>query len=364
MRADRQSEAAGGFNDMATQARVEAGKKPPLKILSYAEMVALPEPEWLVEGIIQKRTAALIFGKSNSFKTFIGIDLGCSVAIGQPWHGNQVSQGQTIFVATEGANGIGRLRIPAWFDHYEIERSRRDNVHLFPKEIRLDVAADVSALIEAMHSLGQFGLVNLDIFGGTMAGSEIEDKTARAWVHNVQRIIRETGATVLAIAHTGWNDETRARMHTHFWGSFDSRLRQEGDKDKLTACLTIERHKDADSTGAWGFRMERAGDSLVPVLDATVKLSKTRSLSAQQQIALDALDDALQAHGVRKLGQDWPPCPVVAVHHWRTWCDRHSLAASDKPDSRLKAFKRARAELQKRKLIRIFDDHVWRCFDD
>ncbi len=67
-----------------------------------------------------------------------------------------------------------------------------------------------------------------------MSGSEIEDKTARASVHGIQRIIRETGVSILTVAHTGWQDDTRARMHTHFWGSFDTRLkvaRQQGSTD-------------------------------------------------------------------------------------------------------------------------------------
>src|SRR5690606_5334092 len=40
-------------------------QKTGLHFLSYDEMCAMPEPEWLVEGVIQKRTAALMFGKSN-----------------------------------------------------------------------------------------------------------------------------------------------------------------------------------------------------------------------------------------------------------------------------------------------------------
>jgi RecA-family ATPase len=196
-----------------------------------------------------------MFGRSNSFKSFLAIDLGLSVASGQPWHGHAVVQGDVLFVATEGANGVGRRRIPAWFDQQKIPHVDR-RAFLFPKEVRLDVPDEVSALIGAMQAAGRFQMVILDIFGGTMAGSEIEDKTARAWVHGVQRIIRETGASIFTVAHTGWQDDTRARMHTHFWGSFDTRLKVEGNKDALTAMLTVDRHKDADSSGVLGLQDE------------------------------------------------------------------------------------------------------------
>ncbi|MEY9099058.1 hypothetical protein ABIA24_001967 [Sinorhizobium fredii] len=337
-------------------------ERPPLKLLSYSEMEAMPEPEWLIEGVIQKQSTALAFGKSNSFKSFIAADLGCSVSVGQPWHGNAVAPGRVIFVATEGANGFGRLRIPTWFDYHDVPRDRRNNVFLYPKEIRLDVKDDVLALVSTMKILGPFALVVLDIFGGTMAGSEVEDKTARAWVHGIQFILRETGASVLTVAHTGWQDDTRARMHTHFWGSFDSRLRVEGNKAAMTATLTVERHKDADSSGQWGFRMERAGESLVPILDSDVKPSKSRNLSVKQNTALDALDDALQAHGVRKQGTEWPPCNVVLMEHWRQAAYRHGIADSENAEARKKAFQRIREVLQDKGIIRIYCDHVWRCF--
>lgn len=331
---------------------------PPLKLLSYAEMEAMPEPEWLVEGVIQKRSAALLFGRSNSFKSFIAIDLGLSVQTGAAWHGKATAGGGVLFVATEGANGVGRLRIPAWYEHHHVIHGQR-GAFLYPKEIRLDVADEVTALIEAMTVHGPFELVVLDIFGGTMAGSEIEDKTARAWVHGIQRLLRETGTAVLTVAHTGWQDDSRARMHTHFWGSFDTRLKVEGDKDALTASLTVERHKDADSTGQWGFRLETTGDSLVPVLDDSAIVSKaTKTISAKLRLALAALDEATAEHGTRRDGQDWPPCPVVSIEDWRRHFYR--LCGEDSPDAKRQAFKRAKDGLQAKSLIAFFDDHVWR----
>ncbi|RUX16369.1 AAA family ATPase [Mesorhizobium sp. M2A.F.Ca.ET.037.01.1.1] len=345
-----------------------------LHILSYAEMRELPEPEWLIEGLIQKNAAALMFGKSNSFKSFLAIDIGLSVASRRPWQGHEVNPGScapdvlpaVLFVATEGGNGIGRRRIPAWYNHHGIAEKER-TAFLYPQEIRLDRPDDVSGLIAAivdieLHALPsvKFTLVVIDIFGGSMAGSEIEDRTARAWVHGVQRIMREAGVAVLTVAHTGWQDDSRARMHTHFWGSFDTRLKVVGDKEAMTATLTVDRHKDADSNGAWGVKLVKAGDSLVPELDATVKISPRKAtLSAKNRAALNALDDAIQTNGVRKFGSDWPPCKVVLIDHWRQQFYRHS--ADDTPDAKKKAFQRARDALREAGHVQFFDDHAWLC---
>jgi hypothetical protein len=109
--------------------------------------------------------------------------------------------------------------------------------------------------------------------------------------------------------------------------------------------------------------MEKAGGSLVPIIDDTVRPSKTRKLSGKARVALDALDDAVTVHGIQKQGQDWPSCKVVLLDHWRNSCDRHGLSGSDKPDSKLKAFNRAKDALMEKGLIRVFDSHVWRCFE-
>jgi hypothetical protein len=99
--------------------------------------------------------------------------------------------------------------------------------------------------------------------------------------------------------------------------------------------------------------METSGQSLVPVLDGSVKLSKTGGLTARQRIAIDAPDDALVDHGTLRVGPNWPACNLVSLDHWRDACDRHDLADSERPDTRKKAFQRARTNLVDRGMIRI-----------
>ena len=362
---------------------------PPLHVLSYDEMVAMPEPEWLIEGVIQEATAGLLFGKSNAFKSFLGIDLMCSVATGTPWHGIEVKGPlPVLYVATEGARGVGKLRIPGWMDEHEIAPELRRNVTLYPQEIALDDDEAVAALlktcayIKARRTLAEGGkvanpddptgavaLVVIDIFGSSMGGPETSDETARAWVRNVNRIMREIGCAVFVIAHSGWADETRARMHTHFWGSFDSRMKADGDRDKLTTVLTIDRHKDADSTGEWGFRMEKVatptgGTTLVPRLCDDVETGQKRRVSGKPAVALQALSEALIEHGRRVAGPSYPSCPVVSLEDWKAMCARHGLTDSDNPDTLKKSFQRAKTRLIEKGLVKQFDNVAWKVAED
>lgn len=331
-----------------------------LEFLDYGKMSRLPEEQWLIEGLLPARKAALMFGASNSFKSFAAIDIACCVATGTSWHGHATAPpGKVVYVATEGANGVGRRRIPAWCDNHDIPQPLRQNIYLYPDAIAIDEPLQVANLIETIKALGPFVLVVLDIFGATMSGSEIEDKTARAWVIGIQRIIRETGATVLAVAHTGWQDKTRARMHTHFWGSFDTRLKVVGDAKALTSVLTVDRHKEADSVGTWNFEMCATGGSLVPVL-TDMEVGPRSSLKGAKKVAMDALDEALAQSGERKSGENWPTCRLVSIDAWRKECNRRHLSASDNPDSERKAFQRAQDELRDRGLIHLRAGYVWK----
>lgn len=358
--------------------------KAPLRFLSYDDMVNQPDPQWLIEGLIMEETSALLFGKSNSFKSFLAIDMACSVAtadLGKGWHGARIFDGYPVlYVATEGALGVAKQRIPGWMEAHNVPADARDFVALYPQEIALDDDKAVKDLIRSCaiwtdedgsenwaDPAHAFKLIVLDIFGATMMGPETSDETARAWVRNVNKIMREVKCAVLTVAHTGWADETRARMHTHFWGSFDTRLKAEGDKAALTTVLTVDRHKDADSAGQWGFQLEKVTLStgqttLVPRLcDEVEAKGKQQRLTGVQKIALQALSEALIEHGKTISGPNYPACPVVALEAWRAMCDRHGLTDSEDTQTKGRTFRRARDDLHNKELVRIFDGHVWKA---
>ncbi len=362
--------------------------KPPLKFLSYEDMENLSEPDWLIDGLIMEQTSALLFGKSNSFKSFLAIDMACSIATGDirdGWHGHDITDGwPVLYVATEGALGVAKQRIPGWYDAHDVSRNRRNDVVLYPQEIALDDENAVNDLVRSCaincsereettewedpaHS---FKLVVIDIFGASMMGPETSDETARAWVRNINHIMRTMKCAVLTVAHTGWADSTRARMHTHFWGSFDTRLIAEGDKGSLTTVLKVDRHKDADSSGEWGFRLDPITladgqkTTLVPRLCEDVETKQKRRVSGKPAIALQALSEALIQDGRTISGPNYPNRPIVSLNQWRIMCDRHGLSDSENAEAQRKAFGRAKNTLLDKGLIKQFDDNVWKVSDD
>ncbi len=342
-----------------------------VKILTYTEMVAMPPVDWLVDYIIPRRSKSVLFGPSNSFKSFAAIDLACSVATGRSFHGNAVKQCKVIYVANEGANGVGRKRIPAWMAYHGIPVEERQNIFLVPVETILPNGTSRNNLLAAIRAIvapGEDFFLPIDVLRGTMTGSESDDEAAAAWTSAAEILITE-GGTLLAVTHSPYSDDGRARGHSHLWGSFDTRLQSEGDKEKRTSLLKVERHKEHDSGGQWGFRLDEAeveehpGEtSLVPRLDADVRSKAARSKVPQQnRFLLEIVAQTIGEAGepIKAFGVDGPMVKAAANSAVRS---RYYARIAEQPEpgetpERLAArqrqvFRRAvKAEIEAKRLV-------------
>jgi hypothetical protein len=84
-----------------------------VKILTYDEMLALPEAGFAVEGVIVYRGKNVIFGVSNTFKSFHAVDLGCSISTGRSYHGKAVKKMKVFYAldrtqTNRGLDGLPR----------------------------------------------------------------------------------------------------------------------------------------------------------------------------------------------------------------------------------------------------------------
>ena len=89
---------------------------------------------------------------------------------------------------------------------------------------------------------------------------------------------------------------------------------------------------------------------------------KRPQLSAQQCIALQALDDALAVKGEKRLGDMYPQNRrCVSLATWREYCNRHSLSNGESESAKRKAFFAVKTKLHEKEVIRIVDEYVWKC---
>ena len=71
------------------------------------------EADFLVDGLFESDTLAMLFGEPEHGKSFVALDVAACVASGAAYHGRSVRQGPVIYIAGEGRNGL-RRRLSAW----------------------------------------------------------------------------------------------------------------------------------------------------------------------------------------------------------------------------------------------------------
>ncbi|MGB0720734.1 MAG: AAA family ATPase, partial [Bdellovibrionales bacterium] len=75
-----------------------------------------------VEGLLISTQMSVVYGPSNSGKTFFAADLALHVALGWNWRGLEVDQGGVIYIAAEGSYGI-QNRVAAFKQAHEIDET-------------------------------------------------------------------------------------------------------------------------------------------------------------------------------------------------------------------------------------------------
>lgn len=76
-------------------------------------------PDELIEDVLVNKSISILYGDSNSGKTFFAINMACSIALGVPWFGKQVEQGMVVYLATESPETV-KARIQAYQRHHDV----------------------------------------------------------------------------------------------------------------------------------------------------------------------------------------------------------------------------------------------------
>ena len=84
--------------------------------LTPEDLRALPDPEWVVQGILPLNSLAVLYGEPGKGKTFVALSIALSVATGQKWFDRKTAHGSVLYVAAEGLVGI-RDRADAFYQH-------------------------------------------------------------------------------------------------------------------------------------------------------------------------------------------------------------------------------------------------------
>jgi KaiC/GvpD/RAD55 family RecA-like ATPase len=243
-----------------------AEREPRFRLLSERDVLALPELEWLVDGLLPADASALLYGPPGIGKSLLALDLALTIAsTAEDWYGRAIRPSTVIFVAAEGSHGLKR-RLQAW--RAATRYTRPLAIRFLDEAVQLRTLDDPRALLAAVDACTATaddlpGLVVLDTLSRCMAGlDENAAKDASAVVASLDYLRRETGCTTLVVHHTGIA-ETRERGSTVFRGAVDALLSLKESDGVLT--LETDKQRDGPPLAPLHFRLAPVGESMVLV---------------------------------------------------------------------------------------------------
>ncbi|CAJ0808570.1 hypothetical protein LMG19087_00253 [Ralstonia wenshanensis] len=243
---------------------VSMADRPPdasrFEFVSVGSLVAcVKQIEWLVEGYVESDSLALIYGEPAHGKSFIAIDIACSVATGTEWHGHMAKHGAVFYIAGEGHNGLAR-RFLAWGEARGVSLA---NAPLFVSNRSASLAEGASArtVLSTVRELAAVtGETPVLIVVDTLArnfgrGDENSAEDMGAFISNLDELRRLWKATVLIVHHSGKDARRGARGSNALRGAVDAEYEVVKRQDDIISLLA-GKMKEADRPAPMAFKLQ------------------------------------------------------------------------------------------------------------
>lgn len=212
-----------------------------LRLLETVDVLNMPPPEWLIQGVLVQNSLAVVWGAPASAKSFLVLDWALCVGSGTWWKGHEVAgAGSVIYVAAEGAAGLGK-RIKAWSKANNVKGLER--VKWLPMSVNL-LDPEQAAEFEAVVMEEKPSLIVVDTLARSMAGAdENAAKDMGRLIDTLDAIRGRSGATAVLIHHATKEGST-ARGSGSLKGAVDTEI--EVKKEGTSVAVFCRKQKDAE----------------------------------------------------------------------------------------------------------------------
>lgn len=350
--------------------------KRPVSVEWFDDVAPAVDAPYLIKGVLDQGAMSVIYGPSNSGKTFFAMDLAYNVAIGAAWRGRRVRQACVLYLAAEGGRGAAN-RIAALRETHGVcdvpFALKRAGLDLLHEQADLQHMCDLAAEV-MRRKPGAPLLIVVDTLSRVMAGGD-ENSAAdmTALIRNLDAIREATGAAVCVVHHTGKDTARGARGHSSLRAATDTEIEVANENGARAAMVTKQRDHQGGETFAFNLKavplgVDQDGDEVSSCVveatdaeeyEATVK--QKRGLGGNQKILADTFDQML-AEGMARPN----PGGVGMPETGRFWCVKleefrtvamGKMAASNKRGAFIEAWK---ALTDSRGLFVVASDLVWR----
>jgi hypothetical protein len=341
--------------------------KKPLKFYPWPDLQAMERRKYLVKGLLEQGSMSVIYGESNSGKTFLALDMAAHISLGWSWRERKARKGKVVYIAAESGLGIAE-RLIAFRKHHKLEQY--GELYLALKTIVLaGENNDCDQLIEKIKETDGVALVIVDTLARAIGGgNENSSEDMGGFIRCCDKIREETGAHVMVIHHSGKNSEKGARGHSSLRAAIDTEIQVSQIEGIVTA--QVLKQRDGKIGDQFSFELTQieigVDEDDDPITSCVLNPSdlkpnkKKKRLAPQTRRALDILRNCMIDKGQnRHVRKDMPMVDCVTIVEYRDFLKRERITSSDNSASENKAITRAIDALNNQKITCSYGDYIW-----
>lgn len=262
-------------------------------LLDIDELEAMPSPTWLIHDLIAEVGLTVLYGDPGAGKSFIALDMALRVSHGMDWHGTAAKATGVLYIAGEGASGLGK-RVKGWRNEHKMGGIDSPflllpvAVQLLEKDQRAKLMRTIAAAVDRAGF--EIGLIVVDTVSRALAGADENGQEAMgAFVAACDEVRVVAGGAVIGVHHSGKDKERGMRGSTVLLGACDASLKVSKSEGIVT--LKTEKQKDAEEAEpiyltmkkvGWATGLEEEQTTLVPYLAKEPDLGSCETISNEQ----------------------------------------------------------------------------------
>lgn len=249
--------AATSATAAATPTADDGTELPLLSFVRASQMPTWEPPQELVEGMLIENRMSVVYGDSNTGKSFLALDMAAHMTLGIKWFGRQVRQGAVLYLAAEAPKSImDRARALE-----EKLGQKLDNLFITDCPIDIwDANGSTTAVIHTADMIERtYGvkirLIIVDTLARAMGGGdENATKDMGVLVKHSDLIRASTMAHVMFIHHTGKDTAKGARGSSALRAATDTEIEVSDPGNQKPKEFKVTKQRDLQGKGeVYGF---------------------------------------------------------------------------------------------------------------
>jgi ABC-type amino acid transport substrate-binding protein len=246
----------------------------------------------LIERTLQTSGIGMIFGESNTGKTFMAIHMGMCVATGMQFLGRNVNQCAVLYVAAESPAGVA-MRARAWQKQYQLKADQfficPDQINLYEDDV--DTYSIYALALKIYTTRGiKIGLIIFDTLARISAGSNENSNDMGKVMGRCDELGDAFSSAIVVIHHSGKDSLKGARGWSGMKAHINTEIEVSQSNGISVAQITKQREIEGKGDrvaftlevvqvgiNKWGNRRSTCWVNQTDVPTKTIALSKSKN---------------------------------------------------------------------------------------